>query len=169
MKKGLPFRAWYYFRMGYATYLTFMIATVNALVTTYYLAIQKYPDLLAVFPTFTIWVIFIVLAVTPLAVFLGWLHFKRSPAYRSEMDISVEANPYYYKLPPGYWREALAPAMLEILRLNLKVINKESLTEAEISSLKNLQSKLQVLIEGGLVGEPRKMFEGAPTKTPSQE
>jgi hypothetical protein len=170
MKRSLPFRAWYYFRTGYATYLTFIMATVNTMVTTYYLAIQKVPALQGVFPTFTIWVIFIVLTVTPLAVFIGWLHLKRSPAFRSEMDITMEANPYYYKLPPGYWREALAPTMLELLRLNLKVISKEPLTEAEISSLKNLQNKLQILIEGGFVGEPRKMFsQGPPTKAPPQE
>lgn len=170
IKRNLPFRAWYYFRMGYTTYLTFIMATVNVMVTTYYLAIEKIPALNNVFPTFTIWVIFIVLTVTPLAVFIGWIHLKRSPAYRSEMDIAIEANPYYYKLPPGYWREAVAPAMLEILRLNLKVINKEPLTEAEIGSLKNLQSKLQTLIEGGFVGEPRRMFpQGAPTKIPPPE
>lgn len=127
------------------------------MVTVYYLAIDNLPVLESIFPSFTIWAIFIVFTVGPLAVLAGWLHLKRSPAYRSEADVSVEANPYYYKLPPGYWREALAPAMLELLRLNVKVLNKETLTEAEINSLKDLQQKLQVLIEGGFIGEPRGM------------
>ena len=157
MRKSLPFRAWYYFRTGYATYLAFLLASVNTVVTVYYLAIQNLPALQVVFPSFTIWVLFVTFVVTPIGVFLGWLHLKRSPAYRSEMDIAMEANPYYYKLPPGYWREALAPAMLEILRLNLKVLNKEPMSEAEIDSLKNLQKKLQVLIDGGFVGQPRRM------------
>lgn len=143
--------------MGYVTYLSFIIASVNTMVTVYYLAITRYPDLQAVFPSFSIWAFFIVSTVTPLAVFLGWLHMKRSPAYRSEMDVAVEANQYYYKLPPGYWREALVPVLLEILRLNLKIISKESLTEAELSTLKNLQGKLEKLIEGGYLGDPKRI------------
>jgi hypothetical protein len=157
LRKSLPFRAWYYFRIGYTTYLAFILASVNTVVTVYYLAIQNLETLQIVFPSFTIWVLFVTFVVTPIGVFLGWLHLKRSPAYSSEMDIAMEANPYYYKLPPGYWREALAPAMLEILTLNLKVLNKEPMSETEIASLKDLQKKLQTLIDGGLVGEPRRM------------
>jgi len=157
MRKNLPFRAWFYFRMGYATYLAFMIAIINTMVTVYYLAINQVPELKIIFPSFTVWAIFIALIVGPLGVFVGWLHLKRTPAYRSEAEVSAEANPYFYKLPPGYWREALAPAILELLSLNLKVLNKETLTESEVNSLKNLQKKLQVLIDGGFVGQPRRM------------
>lgn len=157
MKASLPFRAWYYFRTGYSTYLAFMIATVNTMVTVYYLAIKNIPDLQIIFPSFTVWVLFVVFAIAPLAVLVGWLHMKRSPAFRSEMDVTMEANPYYYKLPPGYWREALVPAMLETIRLNLKVMSREPLTEEEKKSLRDLQAKLQTLIDGGFVGQPTKM------------
>ena len=143
--------------MGYITYLSFIVAAANALVTIYYLAINRIPDLMILFPSFTIWTIFMLGVVSPLGVFLGWLHFKRSPAYRSEMDIAVESNPYNYKLPPGYWKEALVPLMLELLRLDLKIISKEPLTEAETSSLKNLQKKLETLIEGGHLGDPKRI------------
>ena len=142
--------------MGYITYLSFLVAAANALVTVYYLAIDRIPDLNVLFPSFTVWTIFMVGVVSPVGVLLGWLHFKRTPAYTSEMDIAVEANPYYYKLPPGYWREALAPVLLELLRLNLKIISKEPLTEAETLSLKNLQKKLETLIEGGHLGDPKR-------------
>lgn len=144
--------------MGYITYLSFIVAAANALVTIYYLAIDRIPDLNNLFPSFTIWTIFMLGVVSPLGVFLGWLHFKRSPAYRSEMDIAVESNPYNYKLPPGYWKEALVPLMLELLRLDLKIITKEPLTEAETSSLKNLQKKLETLIEGGHLGDPKRFM-----------
>lgn len=143
--------------MGYATYLTFILASINAMVTVYYLAINNIPALEVVFPSFSIWVAFVVATVTPLAVFLGWLHLKRSPAYRSELDVSIEANPYYYKLPPGYWKEALAPVLLELLRLNLKIISKEPLTETELNTLKNLQKKLETLIDGGYLGDPKRI------------
>jgi hypothetical protein len=144
--------------MGYITYLSFIVAAANALVTIYYLAINRIPDLMILFPSFTIWTIFMLGVVSPLGVFLGWLHFKRSPAYRSEMDIAVESNPYNYKLPPGYWKEALVPLLLELLRLDLKIISKEPLTEAEMNSLKTLQKKLETLIEGGHLGNPKRIL-----------
>lgn len=159
IRKSVPFRAWYYFRTGYAIYLAFIISVVNTMVTVYYLAINNIPDLKAVFPSFSIWVVFIVSIATPLAVFLGWLHLKRSPAYTSELDVSIEANPYYYKLPPGYWKEALAPLMLELLKLNMKIINKEPLTESEMASLKSLQKKWETLIDGGYLGEPKRFSQ----------
>lgn len=153
----MPFRAWYYFRTGYATYLAFIMTGINTLVTVYYLAIASISDLQSVFPSFTVWALTMTAIVAPIGVFIGWLHLKRSPAYRSEVDVSVEANPYYYKLPPGYWKEALAPTMLELLRLNLKIISKEPLSASELDSLKNLQKKLETLISGGYIGEPRRM------------
>src|SRR5690606_5069958 len=111
-----------------------------------------------IFPSFSHWILFVVLTLGPLTVFLGWLHLKRTPAFRSEQDIYYEANPYNFKLPPGYWREAVVPTMLEILRLNMKIINKESMTETEINQLKDLQKKLQLLIDGGFVGQPKRMY-----------
>jgi hypothetical protein len=143
--------------MGYATYLAFILATVNTMVTVYYLAIGSVPQLASVFPSFGVWTIFVILTMGPLGVFVGWLHLKRSAAYRSEAEVAAEANPYLYKLPPGYWREAVIPTMLELLSLNLKVLNKEPLTDSEVNSLKALQKKLQHLIDGGFVGQPRRM------------
>jgi hypothetical protein len=143
--------------MGYATYLAFILATVNTMVTVYYLAIDSVPALELVFPSFGVWTVFVILTMGPLGIFVGWLHLKRSAAYRSEAEVAAEANPYLYKLPPGYWREAVIPTMLELLSLNLKVLNKEPLTESEVNSLKALQKKLQHLIDGGFVGQPRRM------------
>ncbi len=157
MQRRLPFRAWYYFRMGYITYLSFVIATLNVMVTVYYLAIKNIPQLQIVFPSFAIWAIVITIIGAPVSVALGWLHIKRSPAYRSELDVSVEANPYNYKLPPGYWKEAVAPLLLELLRLNLKLLNKETLTESEKESLKELQGKMERLINGGYLGAHKRM------------
>ena len=52
MRQGLLYRSWYYFRMGWATYFAFIFAAINTLVVTYYLAIEEYPTLLAIYPTF---------------------------------------------------------------------------------------------------------------------
>ncbi|HEY8140068.1 MAG TPA: hypothetical protein VIE86_03195, partial [Nitrososphaera sp.] len=127
MRTNLPFRSWFYFRTGFAVYLSFLIAAVNMIVTVYYLAIERIDALDPIFPDFTRWAVTVILVGVPLAVFIGWLHLKRSPAYSSEIDVGVEANPYYYKLPPGYWKEALVPVLLETMKLNIKLLNKESL------------------------------------------
>jgi hypothetical protein len=157
MKASLPFRAWFYFRTGYTVYLSFIIAAVNVMVTVYYLAINNIPGLKTIFPDFASWALTVIFIGIPVAVFVGWLHMKRSPAYRSEVDVAVEANPYYYKLPPGYWREALVPVLLETMKLNIKLLNKETLSEAEIRSLKELQGKLEHLIKGGRTDTPEKL------------
>jgi hypothetical protein len=143
-----------------------MMAVVNVVVTVYYLAIANIPELQTVFPNFTTWAITILIIGTPLSVFIGWLHLKRSPAYRSEMDVAVESNPYYYKLPPGYWKDALVPVMLETMKLNIKLLNKESLSESEIISLKELQKKLEHLIEGGRIDTQKQVTASASTYTP---
>jgi hypothetical protein len=158
MRKTLPFRAWYYFRMGYGTYMTFIVATINVMVTVYYLAIKNIPDLQLIFPNFTVWFITLIFTGGPLAVFLGWLHLKKSPAFRSETEVGVEANPYYYKLPPGFWKDALVPVMLQTMKLNIKLLNKETLSEQEIQSLKELQNKMEHLIDGGYIGSPKHMI-----------
>jgi hypothetical protein len=73
------------------------------------------------------------------------------------MDVAVESNPYYYKLPPGYWKDALVPVMLETMKLNIKLLNKETLTENEMKDLKELQKKLEILIDGGRIGNQKEV------------
>lgn len=153
--KKIPFRAWYYFRMGWSTYFAFIFAAINTLVVTYYLAIEKIPSLVIIFPSFGTYVTIMTLIGIPLLVFFGYLHFKRTYAFSSEQDISVEANPYNYKLPAGWQKEAYGPAFLEVLKLNLKMINKESISEDELKKVNEVIEKLTTLCEGGWVGKPK--------------
>lgn len=97
-------RLWYYFRLGYGTYLTFFLGAINTLTVVYYLLIKNAPALEAGFPRFVEFAILATAIGVPLSVLVGWLHMKGSLAMTSEMDISVEANHCYYKLPPGYYR-----------------------------------------------------------------
>ena len=101
MKAKWLFRAWYYFRLGYSTYLTFILGYASTLVTVYYLAIRNAPALLDLFPHFAEFGVLATVVGGPLAVVIGWIHLKRSGLYSSEADISVEASPYTYKLPPA--------------------------------------------------------------------
>ena len=153
--KKIPFRAWFYFRMGWGTYFAFIFAAINTLVVTYYLAIEKIPALETIFPTFGAYVVIVASLGIPILVLLGFIHFKRTHAFGSEQEVSVESNPYNYKLAPGHQLQVWAPAMLELMRLNLKMINKESINKEEEEKILDLMEKLRILNEGGWIGKPK--------------
>ena len=94
MVKNTSFRAWYYFRMGWATYFAFVFAAINTLTVTYFLAIENYPSLQTIFPSFIHYVVIIILIGVPLLVLIGYIHFKRTPSYRSETAVNFESNPF---------------------------------------------------------------------------
>ena len=52
VEKNLGFRGWFYFRTGWATYFAFIVAAVNALTVTFFLAIEEYPSLSVIFLDF---------------------------------------------------------------------------------------------------------------------
>ena len=125
----------------------------------YYLAIKNMPDLLTIFPHFLDFVLLGTIVGVPLSVFLGWLHLKKTSAYTAEADISTEANPYTYRLPPGYWKEAIAPTFLELLKQNQKILASSNLlSEEDEQTISELQRKLSLLISGGHVGVPRRKW-----------
>ena len=72
MKNSMSFRGWYYFRMGWATYFAFIFAAINTLTVTYYLAIEKYPVLTGIFPTFLQYVIIIAGIGIPILIIVGY-------------------------------------------------------------------------------------------------
>ena len=94
MVKNTGFRSWYYFRMGYSSYFAFIFAAINMLTVTYFLAIDSYPILKEVFPTFAIYTMVAVGIGIPLLMSIGYFHFKRTAAYRSEAAIGFESNPF---------------------------------------------------------------------------
>ncbi len=132
------------------------VGVINVLTTSYFLSIKKIPVILEIFPTFEIYVLSLIFIAIPIITFVGWIHFKRIGTYSVEAAIYQKAYPYNYKLQPGYNKEVFGPAYLAILRLNMKKINDEKLTEAEEKEIMNLESLLTKLIEGGYVGQPPK-------------
>jgi len=113
--------------------------------------------LLDLFPHFAPFAILATLIGGPLAVVIGWVHLKRSGLFSSEQDVSIEANPYQYKLPPGYSKEVFTPAVLVQLRIIRRLAEtKGLLTEAETKEMDELEKKLLILLEGGYVGSPKR-------------
>ena len=93
-KNGIFFRFWYYFRTGWSTYFSFILAAINTLTVTYFLAIDNYPSLKIIFPSFEQYVITIIIIGIPTLVTIGYFHFKRTKAFKSEVDVLIESNPY---------------------------------------------------------------------------
>ena len=114
MKKNIGFRFWFYFRSGWSTYFAFMLAALNTLTVTYYLAIENYPVLQTIFPSFIQYVVILVSIGIPLLIIVGYAHWKRTPAYRSEADIWMESNPYQARM--------LVNSEM-VLKINLKLLN----------------------------------------------
>ncbi len=130
---------------------------MSTLITVYYLAIKNIPDLLSIFPRFVPFALLATVIGVPLSVVIGWFHLKRSILYSSEADISTEANPWNYKLVPGYQREALYPVLLAQLRILRSLATKESIvSEEEKKELDDLERKFKILLEGGYLGTPRR-------------
>ena len=149
------FRGWYYLRTGWATYFAFIFASVNTLVVTYYLAIEKIPDLQTIFPTFFSYVLILSVIGIPILIITGYMHFQKSHAYGSEAEIAAEQNPYFYKAAPGWVRDVQWPLFLKFSELLIKLTNNEKLTESELQEITELQKKISILMKGGSIGSPR--------------
>ena len=139
-KKSLPFRCWYYFRQGWSAYFAFILAATNTLTVTYFLAIENYPVLNQIFPSFTQYVLFVAIIGVPALVIIGFVHYKRSPAYRTEADVSMESNPHARRMLIN--SETMLGLTLEMLYLITKISNDEKLSEAEKKSILKLQTDL---------------------------
>ena len=127
------------------------------LTVTYFLAVENYPVLDTLFPTFLHYVFIAVVIGVPMLVLVGYIHYKRSAAFSAEADINVEAYPYWYKLPPGWNKEVVFPLYLQMINLMIKISKNEKLSTDETKEMSNIQKSLSSLIEGGYVGKPTRM------------
>ena len=139
MKRNIGFRFWFYFRAGWSSYFAFIFAAINTLVVTYYLAIERYPSLVSLFPNFIQYVIIIVSIGIPLLVIVGYAHWKRTPAYRSEADIWMESNPYQARMLVN--SEMLLKLNLRLTELIIKQSKNEKASDDELSEITKLQKE----------------------------
>jgi len=140
MNKNLGYRGWFYFRQGWSVYFAFIFAAINTLTVTYYLAIEKVPDLQIIFPTFLQYIIIMVSTGIPLLILIGYLHYKKTSAYKSETDIHSETNPYMGRMVVN--SEILVQLNFKLINLLIKLSNDEKLTKEELEETKILQKKL---------------------------
>jgi len=143
-KSSTGFRGWFYFRMGWSTYFAFILAAINTLTVTYFLAVDNYPALKIIFPSFEIYVLIIISIGVPLLIFIGYSHYKKTKAFRSEVDVLVETNPLM--------RRNVVNTDI-ILRLNTNLIalilklSKNASNEEELKNVEKIQEEIIELIK----------------------
>ena len=139
MGKNPGFRAWFYFRQGWSTYFAFIFAAINTLTVTYYLAIDNYPFLKSVFPSFEQYILIVVIIGIPLLVGVGYAHYKKTPSFRAEADVFVESNPYQARLLVN--TQLSLELNMKLTDMLLRLSSKKEISEAEIEEMRKLQSK----------------------------
>ena len=140
MPKNSGFRAWFYFRNGWSLYFAFIFAAINTLTVTFYLAIEKYPTLNWIFPTFFHYILVVVSIGVPLLVLVGYIHYKRSSARKAEVDISYETDAYKARTLVN--TEITIALDMKLLDIITKISKKEEIPNQEYQELEQLREKL---------------------------
>ena len=148
------FRLWFYFRNGWSTYFAFIFAAINTLTVTYFLAIDNYPILNIIFPTFAHYVIITVVFGIPLLLAIGYAHYKKTAAFQAEAEIGFETNPFFRRMLLN--SEIILPLQLKLIELLLKMSKNEKVTDDEIKEISKVQERLSKHIN--LDGNTKKKF-----------
>ena len=143
MKAPIAFRSWFYFRQGWSVYFAFIFAAINTLVVTYFLAIDSYPILKEIFPTFIVYITIVVTIGIPLLITVGYLHFKRSPAFRAEAKIMLESNPFTRRVLVN--SELTLKLNTQLMELILKISQGEKISKEDILAASKIQDELEAL------------------------
>ncbi len=157
MQKNPISRMWFYARNGWGVYFALIFGALNTLVVTYYLAIEQIPELKIIFPTFSYYVIAALFIGVPLLTFIGFVHFKRSTAFQSEADIVMETHPHFRRILDN--TEITLSMFIKLSELLIKISNKESIPEKELTNLENLQKNLQDYIDQSSLKGKNRLFD----------
>lgn len=139
-RKVIP-RAWYYFRMGWSLYFAFIFAAINTLTVTYYLAIEKYPTLSSIFPSFLQYVAIVVGVGIPILIVIGYLHFKKTSAFKSEAAIAAESNPFQRRMLIN--TELTLKLNQELSKILIKNLNNEKLSKEDMERVNEIEKEIE--------------------------
>ena len=140
MVRNLGFRAWFYFRNGWSLYFAFIFAAINTLTVTFYLAIEKYPDLNWLFPSFLHYILVVCVIGVPILIFIGYVHYKRTAARKAEVDISYETDAYKARTLVN--TEIAITLNMQLLDIITKISKKQELSAEGYQELEKLREKL---------------------------
>ena len=149
----LLYRAWFYFRIGYGTYLAFFVGFASNIVIIYALAIKPTPILFSYFRNLWQFTLVALVVAVPISVLVGLFHMKRTGAFAADASVSLEANPYIYKVLPGKEQEVFLPLMIATARGIAKVLeNQKSLTLDQKQEFEDILDKAEKLLGGQVFG-----------------
>ena len=143
-KQRKGFRGWFYFRMGWSTYFVFILAAINTLTVTYFLAIDNYPTLKSIFPSFEQYALLMISVGIPILILVGYAHFKKTVAYKSEMDIMIESNPYIARNTVN--ADLSLKLNLKLISLLLRMSNGEKIEKNERDEIEKLHNEISKFI-----------------------
>ena len=145
MKRNRGYRGWFYFRQGWSVYFAFIFAAINTLTVTYFLAIENYPFLKEIFPSFLHYIIIVPVIGIPSLVLIGYAHYKRTASFKAEADINIEANPHFRRILVN--TEVLLPLYLQLLELITKLSQNEKLSQEDMNKISTLKNQLSEHID----------------------
>ena len=140
MPRNPGFRAWFYFRNGWSLYFAFIFAAINTLTVTFYLAIEKYPDINWMFPTFLHYIVVVCSLGIPLLILVGYVHYKRTAARKAEVDISYETDAYKARTLVN--TEIAIILNMKLLEMIMKILKKQELSTEDYQEIERLREKL---------------------------
>ena len=77
----------------------------------------------------------------PLLVVIGYIHYKRTKAYKSEADVMVESNPYQRRNIVNI--TILVSLTMKLNEMMFKMAKNEKLTSKEIEEIEKLQKEVK--------------------------
>ena len=158
----LLFRSWFYFRTGYNTYIAFFIGFSSNIIVIYKLGISenRYLNAIPFFGSLSLFAILALLVLVPLAISAGLYHMKRTGAYAADASVSVEANPYVYKVVPGKEQEVFLPLWILTVRGLARLLDQDRpMTPQERQEMEDTLNKATALLKGQFIGHPRQQME----------
>ena len=152
----LIFRSWYYFRIGYGTYVAFPLGFASTMIVIYELAFKDVAVIHDYFPRLYIFGIVALLVIGPISIYAGLYHIKRTGAYSAEASVLTESNPYVYRAIPGKEREVFLPLMMLTVKGLAKMMEQQhSMTLEEQREFQTVLDKANSLLEGASIGLPK--------------
>lgn len=147
----LLFRAWFYLRIGYGTYIAFFIGFASNIIVIYKLAIAD-TTLATIFPHLSTFTIAAVLIAAPTSSLIGLLHMRRTGAYAADATVSIESNPYIFRIIPGKEQEVFLPLSVLTAKALLKMTG-EKLSDDDRREFEAVLAKAEKLSAGHAVGK----------------
>ena len=143
-KNNFMFRLWYYFRQGWSIYFAFILAAINTLTVTYFLAIDNYPSLKSVFPSFELYIIILSSIGIPILIFIGYSHYQKTQGFKSEIDIIIESNPYQRRILVN--TETALSLQLKLVTIIQMMAKNQEIDQNQLDEIKKLTDEISAFM-----------------------